>query len=186
MSERYYRASAILAASVSLMLAACQSAPPPARGAGAAPPTQKTAANKPAEIDTDANIWTFLHLRREPKSDPQGPHVGANVSAILWVAAHDTLDFVRVSSEDPLLGRMVTDWYSPAGKPDERFRVNVDILARALRSDAIAVRVERQTRTPVGGWQDTSVDHKLVDQLTFAILNRAREIRGAVMEARKQ
>ena len=184
MSRRYYRFCAVLAATLSLALAACRSAPPPAP-AGSAPATQKTAANTPAEIDTDATIWTVLHLRRERKSDPNGPHVGAKVSPILWVAAHDTLDFVRTSSEDPLLGRMVTDWYSPAGKPDERFRVNIDILARSLRSDAVVVRVERQARSLGGAWQDTSVDRKLIDELTFAILNRARAIRAAVLEARK-
>jgi hypothetical protein len=186
MSARHYRLCALIAASVSLALLGCRAAPPaPPRTAGAPPPAPQTAENT-RQMDTDATIWTFLHIRKEHKSNPTGPHVGPNVSPILWVAAHDTLDFVRTTSEDPLLGRMVTDWYSPPDKPDERFRVAVDIMAPYLRSDAVAVHVERQTRSPDGSWQDASVDKKLDDDLTFAILNRARAIRTIVAETYKK
>ena len=187
MSARYYRLCASFAATVSLLLLGCRATPPaPANTAAPRAPVQMTAANTPRQMDTDATLWTFLRLRKERKSDPTGPHVGPNVSAILWVAAHDTLGFVRTSSEDPLLGRMITDWYSPPGKPDERFRVAVDILARSLRSDAVGVRVERQARSPDGLWQDSTVDKKLTDDLTFAILNRAREIRTVVTDTYQQ
>ena len=59
-----------------------------------------------------------------------------------------------------MTGLAVTDWYSPTGKPDERLRVTAFIKARALRSDSIAVTVERQTRSPAGQWQDAPVAQK--------------------------
>jgi len=90
---------------------------------------------------------------------------GSTVSPILWQAALDTLDFVKLASEDPLAGSMVTDWYSPAGKPNERYKVNVFILARSLRSDAIAVTVTRQARLGDGNWLETTITRQVETDL---------------------
>ena len=99
------------------------------------------------------------------------------MSPILWQASLETLDFVKLASEDPLAGSMVTDWYSPAGKPNERYRVNVFILARALRSDALAVAVTRQARQANGNWQETTIARQVETDLETAILNRARQLK---------
>lgn len=177
MSALYYRLPTLFAATVSLALSACAGKPPPpAASQTHAGPLERTASNT-REIDTDATIWTVLGLSKERHVSANGPTIGAEVSPILWQAAHDTLNFVKVDSEDPIVGRMLTRWYSPPDKPNERFRVGVFILARTLRSDAIAVRVERQNRSESGEWTDASIDRKVDDDLTFTILNRAREIR---------
>ena len=81
-----------------------------------------------------------------------------------------------LTSEDPITGLMVTDWYSPRGKPNERLRVTVYILSRALRSDSMNVIVERQEQSATGGWQDSSVSRDTVSGLETAILQRARQI----------
>ncbi len=72
---------------------------------------------------------------------------------------------------------MVTDWYSPAGKPNERYKVNVFILARSLRSDAIAVTVTRQARLGDGNWLDTTITRQVETDLENAILSRARQLK---------
>jgi hypothetical protein len=72
---------------------------------------------------------------------------------------------------------MVTDWYSPAGKPNERYKVNVFILARSLRSDAIAVTVTREARLGDGNWLETTISRQVETDLENAILNRARQLK---------
>src|SRR5690349_18636759 len=146
MSTVHYRPSIAFTASLSLVLAAC-TASPQAQHSGQA---QQAAASEPEEIDTEANILTVLGLAEKDSVKQPGPETGRTVSPILWQAAHDTLDFVTYSSEDPLTGSIITDWYSPPGKPNERLRVNVFILSRALRSDSVTVTVDRQDPSPNG------------------------------------
>jgi hypothetical protein len=175
----YYRFSTALAASVSLLLAACASTPPPAAtasaGTGKTPPP---AAKAPGEIDTEATLWTVLGLRKEGSQHDPGPQTGANVSPILYQAALDTLRFTKFASEDPLGGSLVTDWYSPPDKPDERFRIDVFILSRYLNSDAVAVTVDRQVRGPDGQWTQSTVSRKVEQELETKILYRARQLRN--------
>ena len=135
---------------------------------------QKIAAND--TDDTDATIWTVLGLAKRQSRQHTGPQTGNTVSPELWQAAHDTLGFAGMSSEDPVTGLLVSKWYSPAGKPDERLRVSVFILARALRSDSVAVTVERQVRAAGGQWQPTPVAREVPDGLDSAILQRAQQI----------
>jgi hypothetical protein len=178
-----YRLAVVVTASLSLALAACSSAPPagqasnPANGAKA-----QQAANKASDdddIDTEATIWTVLGLAKRQSYRQPGPQTGSTVSPILWQASLDTLNFVKFASEDPLGGSIVTDWYSPPDKPNERMRINVFILSRALRSDSIAVTVDRQERSATGQWADTTIARQVEDDLETTILHRARQLRRA-------
>ena len=174
MSALYYRLPFALAASLSLPLSACgghsAKAPPPVAGV-------RVAANDEKGIDTDATIWTVLGIaKKHPRAEP-GPKTGPGVNPILWQSAHDALDFVKFSAEDPLTGVMVSDWFSPAGRPNERFKVTVFIVSRVLRSDSLNVRVRRQVAGSDGAWADVEPDPKLDSQLETAILKRSRELR---------
>jgi Domain of unknown function (DUF3576) len=71
---------------------------------------------------------------------------------------------------------VMTKWYSPPGKPDERLRVSVFILSRALRADSLAVTVDRQVRSADGQWQKAPVAMNVADGLDSAILLRARQL----------
>ncbi len=175
MSDVHYRPSIALAASLSVGLAACV-ASPPAQQPGQA---QQAAASEPEEIDTEANILTILGLAQKELVKEPGPQTGRTVSPILWQAAHDTLDFVKYASEDPLTGSIVTDWYSPPGKPNERLRVNVFILSRALRSDSVTVTVDRQELSATGQWAETTIARQVETDLENAILRRARQLKRA-------
>jgi hypothetical protein len=175
MSPVYYRLLIASAISVSLTLSGCGGKPPEPAAASPEPP--KFASNTTDELGTDATLWTVLGLAKKPSHVDPGPATGATVSPVLWQAVHDTLDFVRTVSEDPITGALVTDWYSPDGKPNERLRATVFILARALRSDSIAVTVDRQERSKDGRWVDSTIDRQTDDALASAILTRARQIR---------
>ena len=195
MSVRYYGSLLALAASLSLPLAGCglelkkeypstagvPAAAPPAVPA-AAPPASTTrapAATKVASLDpygTDQTIWTVLGLAKRDAERNEGPQTGNTVSPVLWQAALETFKFAGTSSEDPLTGVIVTNWYSPPSKPNERLRVSVFILSRALRSDSLAVTVERQVSSPAGGWTDAPISREAVADLESAVLLRARQI----------
>jgi len=181
MSFSHYRASAALAASLSLALAACAAGPPAeqTRGQPSATETQRAASSAPEEIDTEATIFTVLGLAKKESVKEPGPQTGRTVSPILWQAARDTLDFVKYASEDPLTGSIVTDWYSPPGNPNLRYRVNVFILSRALHSDSLTVTVDRQQRSADGQWAETTIARQVETDLENAILSRARQLKRA-------
>lgn len=173
------------------MLAACGASPPahqagaPPGGGGSpqGPANVKTAAAAPDEMDTEATIWTLLGLAKKPSEHEPGPRTGSTVSPILWQAALDTLGFAKFSTQDPLTGELVTEWYSPKDKPNEQYKIDVFVLARTVRSDAVAVTVNRQERTATGQWTDTTVARKVEDDLETAILRRAGELKREWMKA---
>jgi hypothetical protein len=197
MSVGYYVASLMLAASLSLPLAGCglelaKEYPSTARAAApaaAVPASAPTAAAVPAgpaaapvtkiaALDpegTDQTIFTVLGLAKRDAERNQGPQTGNTVSPVLWQAALETLHFAGTSSEDPTTGVVVTNWYSPPAKPNERLRISVFILSRALRSDSMAVTVERQVRS-AAGWSDAPISREAVADLETAVLQRARQI----------
>jgi len=185
-----YRSSLAIAASFSLVLAACAASPPAGQesqsnGPPQATDSQKAASSEPEEMDTEATLWTILGLAKKESVKEPGPRTGGTVSPILWQAAHYTLDFVRYSSQDPLTGSIVTEWYSPSDKPNERLRINVFILSRALHSDSLSVTVDRQVRSADGQWTETTIARQVETDLETAILNRARQLKRAWEAAKK-
>ncbi len=116
---------------------------------------------------------------REGESDTGASGIGVN--SYLWRASLDTVSFMPLASADPFGGVILTDWYSPPETPDERFKLNVFILDRQLRSDGIQVKVFRQIRKKGGSWQDSNVADGTGRQLEDAILTRARQMRVAQM-----
>jgi len=186
MSVFHYRPPAAFAASFLLALAACSANAPDQPGAQSSTGAPQQAASKePEEVDTEATLWTILGLAKKESVKDPGPLTGNTVSPILWQAAHDTLDFVKYSSEDPLTGSIITEWYSPPDKPNERYRVNVFILSRALHSDSLTVTVDRQVLSPSGEWVETTVARKVETDLENAILSRARQLKRAWAAATK-
>jgi len=107
-----------------------------------------------------------------------GPGGGIAVNPFLWRAALETIDFMPLTQTDPLGGVIITDWYTPPESPNERFKLNVYILDRALRADGIKVSVFRQSRDDAG-WNDTAVDPTTATGIEDNILTRARELRVA-------
>ena len=107
---------------------------------------------------------------------------GIGVNAFLWRAALDTVSFMPLASADPFGGVIITDWYTAPEKPDERFKINVFILDKQLRSDGISVKVFRQEKNG-STWKDSTVADDTAVKLEDAILTRARQLRVAQLEA---
>jgi len=109
-----------------------------------------------------------------------GGSAGIGVNSFLWRASLDTIAFMPLASADPFGGVIITDWYTPAETPAERFKVNVYILAKALRADGIEVSVFKQQRGgDTSDWSDVPVDKAIATKLEDAILTRARQLRMA-------
>jgi uncharacterized protein DUF3576 len=102
---------------------------------------------------------------------------GIGVNGFLWRATLDTVAFMPVNSADPFGGVVITDWYAMPETPQERFKMNVYILGRALRADGVRVAVFRQVQDGNGGWQDAAVPEAAGTRIEDAILTRARQLR---------
>lgn len=105
---------------------------------------------------------------------------GIGVNSYLWRASLDTVTFMPLASADPFGGVIITDWYTAPEKPDERFKVNIFILDKQLRSDGVKVKVFRQI-SKGGKWVDSTVADNTGPQMEDAILTRARQLRVADM-----
>ncbi|OHC75572.1 MAG: hypothetical protein A3G18_04350 [Rhodospirillales bacterium RIFCSPLOWO2_12_FULL_58_28] len=109
----------------------------------------------------------------------EGSSIGVN--SFLWRASLDTISFMPVSSVDPFGGVIITDWHSAAEAPNERFKLNIYILGRALRADGIRVAVFRQVQGG-GSWKDAPVPEKTGASIEDAILVRARQLRNETLQ----
>ncbi len=102
------------------------------------------------------------------------------VNSYLWHASLDTLSFLPLVSADPFGGVIISEWYVAPTSPDERLKVTIYIMDRALRADALKVVVFRQTRNGTV-WQDATPSPDTAHKLEDSILTRARELRLATL-----
>ncbi len=107
-----------------------------------------------------------------------GTRIGVN--SFLWRGALDTVSFMPLVSADPFGGVIITDWYAPPEAPQERFKLNIYILGRELRADAIRVAVFKQKMAD-GQWQDTTAEQATATDLEDTILTRAEHLRSEAL-----
>jgi hypothetical protein len=100
------------------------------------------------------------------------------VNSYLWHASLDTLSFLPLASADPFGGVIISEWYVAPSSPNERLKVTIYIMDRALRADALKVVVFRQVGNG-GTWQDAQPSPDTAHKLEDSILTRARELRLA-------
>lgn len=112
------------------------------------------------------------------KKKNEADNNGVAVNGYLWRAALDTVSFMPLTSADPFGGTIITDWYTDPATPNERTKLNVFILDRQLKADAISVKVFRQAKSGKS-WKDSPVAADTARKLEDAILTRAREMRVA-------
>lgn len=119
----------------------------------------------------------------DEQSGGGGGDIGVNF--FLWRASLDTISFMPVNTADAFGGVILTDWHSSAEAPNERFKLNVYILGRALRADGIRVAVFRQIFTRNGQWVDAPVPEATQVKIEDSILTRARQMRNAALLQKK-
>ena len=116
------------------------------------------------------------------KEEENSTASGITVNSYLWRASLDTVSFMPLASADPFGGVILTDWYEPPESAGERFKINVFILDRELRSDAIRVKIFKQ-RKRGGLWRDAESSEETALKLEETILTRARKARVAQIGA---
>ena len=121
----------------------------------------------------ESGVGVSFGAGQRPEQDTGG---GIGVNGFLWRATLDTIAFMPVSSADPFGGVVITDWYAMPEAPQERFKMNVYILGRALRADGVRVAVFRQVQDG-NEWRDASVPDAANTRIEDAILTRARQLR---------
>jgi len=129
---------------------------------------------KPKSIFGDGGVFG------NKKKETEGTS-GIAVNSFLWRASLDTVSFMPLASADPFGGVILTDWYTPPEAEGERFKINVFILSRELRSDGVRVRAFKQNF--VGGkWVDAEATNETARQLEDTILTRARQLRVSQLD----
>jgi len=98
------------------------------------------------------------------------------VNAYLWQASVETFSFLPLIEADPYGGVIVSDWYSTPNSPQERMKVTVYIMDRALRAEGLKVRVFRQQHDGTE-WKNVRPNPDMGRNLEDAILTRARQLR---------
>ena len=101
------------------------------------------------------------------------------VNAFLWRASLDTVSFMPLAAGDPFGGTIITDWYAPAGTPDERFKITVYVLGREFHASSLKVALFRQVRDAMGTWVDAPANPEAALNLENKILERAHQLRQA-------
>jgi len=127
-----------------------------------------------------------LSLFGDEEQPDEGGGGTVGVNAFLWRASLDTVSFMPVNSADIFGGIIITDWHATAEAPNERFKLNVYILGRALRADGIRVSVFRQVFTRSGQWVDAAVPVETKTKIEDSILTRARQLRNAALLQQKK
>lgn len=139
-------------------------------------PTKDRGASAPRMGDEKREtVFGSEGLFGDKKKNGTGEGIGVN--SFLWRASLDTLGFMPIASADPFGGTIITDWHQLPESPNERFKINVFILDRALRADGVKVSVFKQARDAMGGWVDVKVDPRMAADLENSILTRARQLR---------
>jgi len=102
------------------------------------------------------------------------------VNSYLWHALLETPSCRPLVLAAPFGGVISAEWYVAPTSPNERLKVTIYIMDRALRADALKVVVFRQVRNG-NVWQDAAASPDTAHKLEDSILTRARELRLATL-----
>jgi len=98
------------------------------------------------------------------------------VNAYLWRATQDTLSFMPLLSADNQSGIFITDWKVNPANANERTKVDVYIVSKELRADALNITVHREALQD-GNWISIEPRPDAATQINTAIIIQARLLR---------
>ena len=98
------------------------------------------------------------------------------VNPFLWKAALETIDFMPLSSTDPVGGTIITDWYSTTNNQKERCKLNIFISGKKLKTENLKVNSFCQEfKDPT--WVNKAINKSDNIKIENAILNRAKKLK---------
>ena len=102
--------------------------------------------------------------------------IGMTINVYLWKASLDTINFMPLSSADPIGGTIITDWYTSTNNPDERCKLNIFISGTELKTQNLRVASFCQNYIN-DRWVNKEINNDNNIQLENAILNKAKKIK---------
>ncbi|MFY9589920.1 DUF3576 domain-containing protein [Rickettsia endosymbiont of Halotydeus destructor] len=100
---------------------------------------------------------------------------GYLVNKYLWQASIETLNFIPLASADSNGGVIITEWYSPAGKQNYRFKINIFIKDDIIHPDSLEVKIFEEILKN-NRWQQSDSKSDLALMLEDKILRKARTL----------
>ena len=98
------------------------------------------------------------------------------INIFLWRGALETIDFMPLSSADPVGGIIITDWYSTTGNEEERCKLNIFITGQNLKTENLKVTSFCQSfKNQI--WVKKTTDKNNNIKIENAILNKAKKIK---------
>ena len=112
----------------------------------------------------------------EDKDRSSGLVNNMSVNIFLWRGALETIDFMPLSSTDPIGGTIITDWYSTANNESERCKLNIFIIGMSLKAENLKVTSFCQEfKSQI--WVNKNVDKENNIKIENAILNKAKKLK---------
>ena len=102
--------------------------------------------------------------------------VSMPVNTYLWRGALNTIDFMPISSADPIGGTIITDWYSTSNNENERCKLNIFISGKKLSTENLKVTSFCQEYKNQK-WINKNIDSDNNNKIENAILNKAKKLR---------
>ncbi len=102
--------------------------------------------------------------------------IGMPINPYLWKGTLDTINFMPLSSADPIGGIIITDWYSTTNNQNERCKLNIFISGKLLKAENLKVTSFCQEfKNQI--WSNKMIDKTSNIKIENAILNKAKKLR---------
>ncbi len=118
----------------------------------------------------------ILGGRKNQNENNSTSSISMPVNAFLWKASLETINFMPLSSADPIGGTIITDWYSTIENEKERCKLNIFISGKDLSTENLKVTSFCQEfKNPT--WVNKKIDPESNIKIENAILNKAKKLR---------
>ena len=117
-----------------------------------------------------------LGNEQENNGSSSSVSMGMAINPFLWRGALETVNFMPLSSADPVGGTIITDWYSTSENQNERCKLNIFILGKNLKTENLKVTSFCQEYKD-GMWIVKNVEEEKSIKIENAILNKAKKLR---------
>jgi len=122
------------------------------------------------------SIEGILGNNKSKSGENETASLSMPVNAFLWKGALDTINFMPLSSADPIGGTIITDWYSTTDNQNERCKLNIFISGKELNTENLKVTSFCQEyKNQI--WVNKNINKENNTKIENAILNKAKKLR---------
>ena len=115
-------------------------------------------------------------INNDEENNNSTTSIAMPVNVFLWRGALETIDFMPLSSADPVGGIIITDWYSTSNNESERCKLNIFISGKKLNTENLKVTSFCQEyKNQI--WVNKLVEEDNNIKIENAILNKAKKLR---------